>query len=1076
MAALVEISKREGPLRSSTCPSDCCSCASEERRLATDASDCIFHCGFVVVPSMWPTEVLTDLLEASSLWFSSPAAQENSYVGAGGVNRMRRQAVLPDAHPFNSSQVLYSEQATEIIGDFMRQKSHEPTVLHMASIVVSMSGSASQPWYQDGRYNGITVQVPLVPQVGPVELIPLRNNQTCTTVRADGALGSAVFYQPRVWHRGTANEGLVDRPALEFSFLSHATALRLGYLPGFQRHARLEMHNLARRYAKLAAREEVVAADLHGDWCGWDFLAHHRIDATTPQHTHPPPNGSERELRLLRVSAWNAQRAKNVTRVKARLRRCFSRHYTKDESSRHYTEDIPQDVSETFCAGENLAVKYVVDRHTESCAADCVEDYMTPDGRSDGGFTHCMELCSELEGDVRDHGPWPCGEPGCGILRQMEDWHSEPWLECAELAPVCHRQFNEIWRSPPGLGKLGERLVAERCPETCKPVRICAVSTAAGRADCWGVIDLTIPPNNGMLSYAASMAGEFIQFSDCWGYSEAECCIYCSGSPERNASFKVAEEETEEEFKGAVGLMRTNRHRALAEFRGLQLGLDPTNKHHVALLFNSAEMAFATGDLVGALDYYDRLLYSASSNWPSRNLALAHRGRTLGDLGRAEEAIASFDMALSKHLESPSGPTDLGFVQMVNDLRSRSAQAHVGVGSARPESVEAQLNAGIMAEQLGAYAQSINFLERALHLDASASSRLADSSLAFGGRFSALLWAGKANIHLERYEEAAHMLSSAITLRPWHAEAYRFLAYAECSPDAWRRRDACLEAYRATYAVRTTPESYEAATKVLLLLKQDERHAEAERFGREAVHRGVMLSVHQYSAESLYPGLDAPRPYRDDMLQSRAVRVLERSFDKVRAEVLQLFASGKLEREGITDTEGLTTKGNWVELNLIHQARRIEKNLALLPYTAALLLSLPEAHTMVFGASKVSVLAPGTSIKPHCGGSNTRMRIHLGLVVPEGASITVGGETRGWQEGKCLIFDDSIEHSVLHTGSQPRLVLIVDVWHPAMSHEDRARSIGLRHRPADGSNELLLRYLDTHQLAEERDRGAAVQL
>ena len=44
---------------------------------------------------------------------------------------------------------------------------------------------------------------------------------------------------------------------------------------------------------------------------------------------------------------------------------------------------------------------------------------------------------------------------------------------------------------------------------------------------------------------------------------------------------------------------------------------------------------------------------------------------------------------------------------------------------------------------------------------------------------------------------------------------------------------------------------------------------------------------------------------------------------------------------------------------------------------------------------------------------------------------------RTWQEGKFLIFDDSFEHEVWHNGTSVRLVLIVDVWHPDLSEEQR---------------------------------------
>jgi aspartate beta-hydroxylase len=48
--------------------------------------------------------------------------------------------------------------------------------------------------------------------------------------------------------------------------------------------------------------------------------------------------------------------------------------------------------------------------------------------------------------------------------------------------------------------------------------------------------------------------------------------------------------------------------------------------------------------------------------------------------------------------------------------------------------------------------------------------------------------------------------------------------------------------------------------------------------------------------------------------------------------------------------------------------------------------------------------------------------------------------SRTWEEGKLFIFDDSFEHEVWHNGTTTRLVLIVDVWHPELT-EDEKRSM-----------------------------------
>ena len=64
--------------------------------------------------------------------------------------------------------------------------------------------------------------------------------------------------------------------------------------------------------------------------------------------------------------------------------------------------------------------------------------------------------------------------------------------------------------------------------------------------------------------------------------------------------------------------------------------------------------------------------------------------------------------------------------------------------------------------------------------------------------------------------------------------------------------------------------------------------------------------------------------------------------------------------------------------------------------------------------------------------------------------LTVDGETLTWDDGKCLVFDDSYLHSVKHTSfnndkypsneiieQEDRVVLIIDLWHPDLSEEER---------------------------------------
>ncbi|MGQ9864095.1 MAG: aspartyl/asparaginyl beta-hydroxylase domain-containing protein [Bacteroidia bacterium] len=98
------------------------------------------------------------------------------------------------------------------------------------------------------------------------------------------------------------------------------------------------------------------------------------------------------------------------------------------------------------------------------------------------------------------------------------------------------------------------------------------------------------------------------------------------------------------------------------------------------------------------------------------------------------------------------------------------------------------------------------------------------------------------------------------------------------------------------------------------------------------------------------------------------------------------------------------------------------------PQTARLLRQIPGIKTAFF-----SILEPGKHIPPHRGPYNGVLRLHLGLIVPEPKEkcwIRVHDQVLHWEEGKVLIFDDSLDHEVKNDTSGLRVVLFVDFVRP----------------------------------------------
>ena len=84
-----------------------------------------------------------------------------------------------------------------------------------------------------------------------------------------------------------------------------------------------------------------------------------------------------------------------------------------------------------------------------------------------------------------------------------------------------------------------------------------------------------------------------------------------------------------------------------------------------------------------------------------------------------------------------------------------------------------------------------------------------------------------------------------------------------------------------------------------------------------------------------------------------------------------------------------------------------------------------------------SVLKAKTHIPPHWGMLNTRLIVHLPLIVPPHCRLRVGNEVRSVEAGKAIIFDDSIEHEAWNDSAQTRVVLLFEIWRPELDAGER---------------------------------------
>jgi len=124
----------------------------------------------------------------------------------------------------------------------------------------------------------------------------------------------------------------------------------------------------------------------------------------------------------------------------------------------------------------------------------------------------------------------------------------------------------------------------------------------------------------------------------------------------------------------------------------------------------------------------------------------------------------------------------------------------------------------------------------------------------------------------------------------------------------------------------------------------------------------------------------------------------------------------------------LTTNDGWKTFFFCAYGHRAEANRKRCPHTARVVDSIPGLSTAFF-----SVLGPHVRLPPHRGPYKGVLRCHLALKVPDptdASGITVGGQTVHWQEGKCLIFDDTFPHEAWNDTDLDRAVLFLDIVRP----------------------------------------------
>jgi aspartate beta-hydroxylase len=414
---------------------------------------------------------------------------------------------------------------------------------------------------------------------------------------------------------------------------------------------------------------------------------------------------------------------------------------------------------------------------------------------------------------------------------------------------------------------------------------------------------------------------------------------------------------------------------------------------------------------------------------PATRESLPTRLTRIRELMASNQVLAA-EMALRALVGEQPQCTDAWLMLAdLADQRGDEAQALQCVSQARAQApdderlgpllAQAQLRAGHLDEGLATLSRLvnrkpgdfINWLLLGEALEHSGQTELADRA-----RYQAI----------SRAQKAGYLMNMASTPPDWQPHIERIIARVKAASQA------CVVGGLERMRALVGPDELrrvEHAMAVYLRRVQDSPR-----------------SPHQAPKFLFFPGLPEG-PFHDPYLHPWAAGLVD-AYDDIRAEALDVLdGSSGLEdflgfkpgqsKHGHLGGEG--SNPSWDAFFFHRHGKAYGANHERCPRTAAV-LERSDLCRIEGQAPEIcfSILQPGTHILPHHGVTNTRLVLHLPLLVPPDCALKVyGGGEHVWRERELVMFDDTFEHEAWNRSAQQRLVLLMDCWNPHLSAAER---------------------------------------
>ena len=359
--------------------------------------------------------------------------------------------------------------------------------------------------------------------------------------------------------------------------------------------------------------------------------------------------------------------------------------------------------------------------------------------------------------------------------------------------------------------------------------------------------------------------------------------------------------------------------------------------------------------------------------------------------GRADDARQALDRALAADPDNVVTLTNLGLAHGAANDWEAAARAYRQALDRRPDLYVAQLHYGESLERIGRTGQALLAYMNAIK-QAQAQGRWLNAATTGAGLRPAVERA----VQFVRRGQRELFEDLLVPLRQQHG------------PRALKRVEDCL----AVYLGEQRPEFPDPRQRPTFLYFPG-------------------LPPRPYFPRELFPWIEAYEASAGDMRAELQTRLAAREGREA------VFHRPDVAAENLRNDGGIPAQ--WDGYYFYRHGERRDQNCAACPRTAAALERLPLARVPRHGPEAMfSVLEAGTHLLPHRGVTNTRLVLHLPLIVPEKCALNVAGQLHEWREGRAVVFDDTYEHEAWNRSGETRVVLIADIWNPHLTEVERA--------------------------------------